>query len=384
MSSKYLYSKYLKYKTEYFTLKEEQQQGGAYVNIGKQVSISNNNLSYKIFDIISNKDSIFSPISITFAMSLLHLSAHGNTDKQLTELFGHKYTLGELAGIYKLFNNDIMKMANALLINKKYAVNKKYLDSIKDLVLVEHDDFANVTRIIKKANDYIQNNTNGLIQNVLNNNDIDSTTIMILINTIYFKADWLHKFDVKNTQKEEFRGKNSTKQVDMMYQHEHFNYYENNQLQMVELPYKNTDYVMGILLPKNNKIPKLSAKQFNELINGLQSTDVELHLPKFKHRKNIQLVPILQKLGVTDLFTGAAQLDLAKDAYVSKIIHEAVVIVDETGTEAAATTVVVMKQMMAMPTISIKPIVFRADHEFIYYIRHIPTNIILFYGNFDG
>ena len=375
MSSEYLYSKYLKYKTEYFALKEQLHKGGSLNNF----SIANNNLSNKIFDLISTNDSIFSPISITFALSLLHLSAHGNTDKQLTELFGHKYTLDELNNIYKLFNNEIMKMTNALIINKKYKVNNKYLESISNLALIEQSDFTNINVIIKKTNDYIEKNTNGLIKNTLKENDINNMTIMILINTIYFKANWLHEFNIENTYKERF---NNTKQVDMMYQQNNFNYYENNKLQMIELPYKNEDYVMGIILPKDNKIPIINTSQFNDLVNSLQEEKVQLHLPKFKHRKNIQLVPILEKLGVTDLFNNKANLDLAKEAYVSKIIHEAVVIVDEKGTEAAAVTVIIMKQMMAMPTK--KPIIFKADHEFIYYIRHIPTNMILFYGNFDG
>ena len=93
MSSKYLYSKYLKYKAEYLSLKNEQFGG----TINKELSNANNNLSVKLFNLMdTNKGNIFSPISITFALSLLHLGAQGNTDKQLTELFDHKYTLNEL------------------------------------------------------------------------------------------------------------------------------------------------------------------------------------------------------------------------------------------------------------------------------------------------
>lgn len=355
---------------------------------GNKINKANNILCTKIFNELNNElnnDSVFSPMSITFALSLLHQGAEGNTDTELTNLFNNKYTLNELNQLYKLFNNDIMKMTNALLINKKYKVNDQYLDSIKKLVLIEYDDFGNKKLIVNKVNNYIEKNTNNMIKNILQENDIDALTILILINTIYFKAKWLHEFKSNNTEKMQFnnKSKNELLQVDMMYQENYFDYYENDNIQLLEMSYKNKDYAMGIVLPKGNDIPpKLTSDQIDEFINNLKRENVELHLPKFKHRKNIQLVPLLQKLGVNDLFNSSAKLSIAKEAYISKIIHEAVVIVDETGTEAAAVTVAVMTAMMAMPPK--KKIIFKADHPFIYYIRYKPNNMLLFYGAFYG
>lgn len=362
--------KYIKYVNR--------QEGGNKINNG------NNILCTKIFNEIDG-DTVFSPMSITFALSLLHQGAQGNTDTQLTNLFNNKYTLNDLNQLYKLFNNDIMKMTNALLINKKYKVNNQYLDSIRKLVLIEYDDFGNKKAIVNKVNNYIEKNTNNMIKDILKENDVDTMTILILINTIYFKAKWLHEFKSSNTEKMQFnKNKNESLQVDMMYQKNNFDYYENDSIQLLEMSYKNRDYVMGIILPKNNDIPpKLTSDQIDEFISKLKNENVELYLPKFKHRKNIQLVPILQKLGVNDLFNASAKLSIAKEAYISKIIHEAVVIVDETGTEAAAVTVAVMTAMMAMPTHK-KKIIFKADHPFIYYIRYKPNNMILFYGSFYG
>ncbi|ARF10065.1 serpin [Indivirus ILV1] len=366
MESKYYYSKYLQYKKEYFNIKN--QRGG-------------NGSNKLCFDLAKKINGVFSPLSITFALSILHLGAYGNTDKQLTELFNNKYTINELNNIYTLFNNDIMKVTNVLILNNKYKVNNQYLDLIKNLSLIEYRSFNDINFIVKRVNNYIETNTKGLIKDTISNRDIDLSTIMILINTIYFKANWMNEFNPNKTHKSTFRGLD--KKINMMTQTNNFNYHENNDLQIIEIPYKQNDYTMGIILPKGDEIPIISNNKFISLIDNLKTERIELYLPKFTHRKNIQLVPILQNLGITDLFNSNANLNISDKAYVSKIIHESVVIVDEKGTEAAAVTVVIMKSMAVMP-LYIKPIIFRADHEFIYYIRHIPTNTLLFYGNFNG
>ncbi|QKF94742.1 serpin [Fadolivirus algeromassiliense] len=372
MATNYLYNQYSAYKIRYIPSKTT-QAGGTRT---KSLSEPNNTLAIKLFNNIE-KGSVFSPTSISFALSLLHLSADGNTDLQLTKLFEHKYTLDELNSIYKLFNNNIMKLNNALLINKTTKANQQYLDQIRDMVLISVDDFNNRDKIITKVNNHIYKNTNGMIRDVIKTNDIDINTILILINTIYFKANWLHRFDKHNTTKMPFYG-SEQQTVDMMYQKNKFNYYENNTMQLLEMQYIDKDYSMGIILSKNNTVPQIQYDELKNLIDKLSSNDIKVYIPKFTHRKNTQLVPILQKLGVVDLFNHNAKLNIADRAYVSKVIHEAVVLVDEEGTEASAVTVVIAKEMAMMPRESI---VFKADHPFIYYIRHIPTNMILFYGS---
>lgn len=375
MASKYLYQ-YHQCKNEYIALKNI-QSGGKYPS--KNLSQSNNILNFKLSDNME-KNSVYSPTSILFALSLIHLAAQGNTDKELTKLLGHKYTANELENLYGLFNNDIVKLSNALLLNKTKKINKQYLDEIKNVVLISIDDFSNTKNIVNKVNNYIKTKTNGMIRDVIKENDIDVSTILVLINTIYFKANWLHRFSKSLTQKMQFNG-DKVQQIDMMYQKENFDYFENNDIQMLEMKYRNEDYCMGIILPKTNNKFKLTINKLNEYTANLRNEKVKIYIPKFTHKKNIQLVPILQKLGVNDLFNSNAKLDIAEYAYVSRIIHEAVVVVDEEGTEASAATVVIMKEMATMPR---EEIIFKANHSFAYYIVHKPTNTILFYGDFRG
>ena len=324
-----------------------------------------------------DKNAVFSPLSITFALALIHLGAEQNTDKELANLFNYKYNISELASIYNTFNNNIIKMANCIIINNNFEINKQYTNSIKNFTLIEENNFKNKSNVVNKVNKYISQNTNGLIKNVLDTNDINDLTILILINTIYFKASWLHKFNAKNTEKAKFG--NTQKLVDMMYINKKFNYYENDNMQLLEMFYKNKDYVMGISLPKNDDY-KFDLDTLMSNIDSLKKEKVEVYLPKFTHRKRVDMIPILESLGVHDLFTKNAKLNISQDSYISSIIHEAVVIVDEEGTEAAAVTTMISQNcMMSAPK---KTIIFRADHDFVYYIRHIPSNMILFYGEF--
>ncbi len=327
-----------------------------------------------------DKNPIFSPLSIMFALSLIHLGAEQNTDKELTNLFNHKHNKNELQSINNTFNNNIIKMANCIIINNKFKVNKNFTNSIKNFVLIEESDYSDKNAIANKVNNYIKTNTKGLITNVLDKKDINNDTNLILINTIYFKANWLHKFDAENTTKEKFG--NTKKLVDMMFIEKKFNYYETDDMQTIELFYENKDYVMGIILPKNDDY-KIDVYSLMNGINNVKNEKVKvmLYLPKFTHRQRVNLIPILQKLGVHDLFDeNNAKLNIAKETYVTSIIHEAVVIVDEEGTEAAAVTTIMTQNCMAGPPTD--KIIFRADHDFVYYIRHVPTNMILFYGEF--
>ena len=373
----YTYEKYISYKNKYFNLKKEYYQKGG--NLNKEIGYANNKLGVNLFNKMDNNNIIFSPLSITFALALIHLAAKGNSNKELTYLFNHKYKLEELKQIYKIFNNDIIKITNVCLINKKKNINKEYLDAIKNLCLVSLDDFNEKNIIVNKINNYVKNNTNGLIKNVITNNDIDQSTLLILINTIYFKSEFLNKFNKNNTEKMLFKG-NISKMVDTMKQINVFPYYENKDTQIIEMLYKDNLYAMGLILPKKNGIiPKLSINETLELINNLKKNEIELFLPKFKQRKNIKLIPILQKLGVKDIFDNNANLaGISKEMYVSNIIHEAIIIVDEIGTEATATTIIVGREITIIS--QSKPKLFQADHPFIYYIRHMPTNIFLFYG----
>lgn len=397
------YHKYLKYKNKYDNLisarSKNYQIAGKKINtsentIPRMTKVDANNLfAVNMFENLDGASNIFSPFGILFALSLINLAALGNTSDQLTKLLNYNYSTDDLEIFYKIFNNDTIKITNLLLINKKYQVDKSYSNMIDNMAIIVSGDFDdNSTLIVNKTNSYIETRTNGMIKSLVDKEDIQSSTIFVLINTIYFKAAWEHKFDMNNTTKMKFH---KTNIVDMMHQIDYFTYYENNTIQAIEIPYEENNYVMGIILPKRyleedemnytvNDAPIISFPEIMEIINNMSYTRLDLYLPKFTQRKNLELIPVLKKMGVTDLFDHRAVLGISGNIFVSKIIHEAVVIVDEIGTEASAATSINVKMMAMSPRDEPEPKLFKADHAFIYYIRHVLSGLFLFYGDYQG
>src|SRR5439155_10515776 len=200
--------------------------------------------------------------------------------------------------------------------------------------------------------------TNNLIKELISNNDINSTTCMLLLNTLYFKGQWKDSFKKYLTTKEKFKMlSNNIKDVDMMTIQKTFPYYEDENYQLLELPYK-SDFSFGILLPKKTFIFPVEVADY---FNKLNYAKVECYIPKFTQRNKMSLKDTFQKLGVKSLFNDAdfSRMTSDQNISVSDIIHEVVVIIDEEGTEASAATAIVMMRNCMSIDKSV-PILFKA------------------------
>ena len=340
---------------------------------------SNNYVGCRLMSILE-LGTVFSPLSIRYAMSMIQRGTTGNTCKQIFELFAYMDQLPDIKAVNKLFNTDIIHLATAIIIRNDVHLKQNFTQAIGSFALVTKEDFSNKAVVIGKANEYIASSTNNMITDPLKEEMITDDTIIIMLNTLYFKAAWLHKFPSTFTQRENFN--NGAVQVDMMKHSEYFPYYEDDRVQLVELPYNNCDLCMGVILPKepNNDFTSYLRK------NAKYNADyVEVHLPKFTKRKNIDLIPIMKKLGVTDLFDSNCRMDEMIDgkAHVSTMVHDAMVVVNEHGTEASAATVLFyVKESCCDDQPPAK--IFYANRTFVYYIKHMPTGMLLFVGSYDG
>lgn len=340
-------------------------------------------------------EKVYSPLSITVAMGLVHLGARTQTEYELTSFFDTKYSIEDIIKLHTYFNGDIVKMSNVLFLNRDTAsvINPDYTLSISEVALCRTEDFTKSKVISDTINNYISDNTNGLIKDVIKPDLINPFCVAILVNTVYFKCNWLHPFNKRFTDPNaNFTSELSGAQlkVPLMDITTSLKYHSSYNYHMVEIPYANREYVMGVALAKNLSLitsPAVRANVLRDLSQPLDAyyKEVNLFLPKFTQRKNCELVPQFKKHGVTTLFDkNTADLSgISSSVYVSDIIHEAIVIVDEEGTEAAATTVVGIrsKSCIAKPP---QPVLFRADKSFIYYIKHTPTNTLLFVGEYHG
>ena len=244
---------------------------------------------------------------------------------------------------------------------------------------------------VEIVNNWVADKTNNKITKLVSADDVDERTRLILVNAIYFKGDWLRKFNITDTKDDDFHiSPNESVTVKMMNVTADFFYTEIAELkcQAIELPYVEEKLSMFILLPDQEATnlseveQKLTFRHLADIRNEFQMTMKQLHLwlPKFSLDEKLSLTRMLGEMGMQDLFTmGVADLsgmDGSDDLYVSNVLHRAVVEVSEEGTEAsAATAVVVAFESLRPPAIT-----FRANHPFIFLIQDKATKSILFLG----
>ncbi|XP_009645752.1 heterochromatin-associated protein MENT, partial [Egretta garzetta] len=247
----------------------------------------------------------------------------------------------------------------------------------------------------KEVNAWVEKQTEGKIKNLLNSADVENTTKLILVNAIYFKAEWEVKFQAENTDLQPFRlSKNKTKPVKMMHMRDTFPVLimETMNFKMIELPYKNHELSMFILLPDDIKDSTTGLEQLERELTyeklsewtdskKLTKTLVDLHLPKFKMEERYDLCEKLISMGMHSAFSSNADFSgMAEkgEVLISRILHKSFVAVDEKGTEAAAATAIGKATSFPFGQV----LKFKVDHPFHFFIRHNKSKSILFFGRF--
>ncbi|CAI9586545.1 unnamed protein product, partial [Staurois parvus] len=290
----------------------------------------------------------------------------------------------------------ILKSANRLYSEKSFHIVQQYSQLIKKHFRAEIQsvDFAHHAEDVrKKINTWVEEQTERKIKDLLPQSSVDSLTKLVLVNALYFKGNWNHKFPEENTEQRPFRlSKTTTKTVPMMFQRNRFNMFhiEELEIKVLELPYVDNELSMIILLPDDIKDNTTGLEQLHKELSytklrlwtspdTMTSTDVELELPRIRLEATYDLKSYLSKMGMSDLFdperanlTGISEKG---DICVSEIYHKVFVHINEEGTEAAAAT-------GAVVTVRMLPITtkFQADHPFMFLIRHNKTKSILFLG----
>uniref|UniRef100_UPI0037E7B672 antithrombin-III isoform X4 n=1 Tax=Semicossyphus pulcher TaxID=241346 RepID=UPI0037E7B672 len=250
-------------------------------------------------------------------------------------------------------------------------------------IMEENPEKARVT-----INTWISNKTENLIQDTLPTGALDSNTILVLVNTIYFKGQWKNKFDKDHVYASEFHVSESrTCSVNMMYQETKFRYryFPEDQVQLLEMPYRGDDITMVIVLPSNgtplSKVEEsLDLNKLTDWMDEMKETTVSVHVPRFRVEDSFSLKEKLQAMGLTDLFRSdkASLPGMLEDGgdglYISDAFHKAFLEVNEEGSEAAAATAVVAIGR----SLNLNREIFQADRPFLLLIRESTINALLF------
>ena len=315
------------------------------VNSSFQSSIfSETNLDFK------GKNVILSPLSI---FQVLGLTANGGVGRTLREMIS-ALECSTLQNLNYINLNIINKINNFVSVELANGVMSRY-EIIRSFSKVCYKYNATIEKLIskKQVNDWCSKKTHGKITEILD--ELNPATVMLLLNAVYFRGEWTYPFNPKTTTGGVFYnyGKEE-KKVEMMSQTHEFNYYQDSEIQAVELPFKNDSMSALIILPNkdidiNNYInqKKVNDDLIQKVINGMKSTYVKLSLPKFEVGFYSKLKEILQRLRMVTPFSGAA--DFSKiygfsGLYIDDVIHKTYLKVDEIGSEAAAVTVVDMRK----------------------------------------
>ncbi|NP_001290717.1 leukocyte elastase inhibitor [Esox lucius] len=377
------------------------------------VSLANTSFSLDLFKKITEKNKTgnvsYSPLSISSALAMVSLGARGNTATQMSEVLhfdkdnikvheGFSKLMSELnkeESMYKLIT------ANRLYGEQSHQYFETFLHDTKkhyNAELEAVDFMCNAETARQNINTWVEKQTTEKIKDLLPKGIVDEMTSLVLVNTIYFKSNWDRIFLQTSTTDAMFKlNKNQSKPVKMMHQKDYFplTFIPEVNCQILELPYEGKQLSMLIMLPNDieddttglEKLEKqLTFRNFVEWTkpDKMKVEQVEVGLPKFKLEENLELGEMLVSMGMIDAFD-KTKSDFSgmlsnNDLVLSKVVHKAFVEVNEEGTEAAAAT----GSKIEFQCLILNWATFIADHPFLFFIRHNPTQSILFSGRYSS
>ena len=381
------------------------------VDEGQVLTLAQDNAAFALlfYDQIRTEDGniIFSPFSLSLALSMALAGAESSTEQGMLEAL--QLSLPEEA-IHPAFNallqaieksqeqtqedmdgrNFQLNIANSIWGQADYSFKQPFIDSLAKhygagIYTVDYMQNPEGARLA--INDWVAEETEQKITDLIPAGAIDPLTRLVLANAIYFNASWLYPFmDNATAEAPFFTLDGSEITVDMMKLYgERLSYLRGENYQAVNLPYLSNDFVMTVLVPDEGDFAEFEAsldlEDLMDIISGMASARVDLEMPKFDFESDVNANDPLIALGMADAFSPEradfSGITEEEQLMISDVLHKATITVDEEGTEAAAATAVIIGVTSAMPE---DPISLVIDRPFLFLIRHQPTNTILFLG----
>lgn len=370
-----------------------------------QFSDSVFHLSNKLFNSLVENDDydsnvVLSPMSIHFALSMLQRGAHGTTKQKIRNFMNlneeledvdidtaNRILLKTYASKAKQFNESV-ELANLLVVDEELDINEIFVKKLEEFYFsnIKEVDFSQPEESARLINNWVANKTENLIKEFLSPDAISDDSRLVLLNAIYFKANWMKSFNKFDTYSQVFNI-NQEKQlnVDMMYQQETFSFAENDKLdcQVLDMPYEDENFSMLIFLPNqsgseplNRIIKNLEYRDITRILKDMKEKVMSVSLPKFTVGYKSQLRDTLMTLGMTHVFENADFSGIAQEYLeANDFLHEAKVEVYESGSEASGVTGI---SLGIRSGVSAKE--FNANRPFVFMIIDKESEVPLFVG----
>ena len=370
----------------------------------KDVAEASNQFAFDLYQQARKSDGnlFLSPASVSTALAMTYAGAAGDTEQEMASVLHfdrNQNTHDGFSTLLELLNSTgdrngySLSTANRLWGVADYPFEEAFLKLTGDKyrAKLQTVDFGQPEEARKEINKWVERQTREKITDLIPPGILKTDTRLVLTNAIYFQSGWSSEFSTKATKKAPFKI-TETDEIDVltMQQTEDFPYAEDADVQVLSMPYRGHELSMVVILPKKidglAELEKnLTNVQFVEWMKTLQNDrPVETYLPKSRMRTALMLSKALKSMGMSSAFSDNANfsaMSKSEGLKISEVIHQAFVDVDEKGTEAAAATAVVMAPTSAaVPREPQKPVVFRADHPFLFMIRDNRTGAILFMG----
>jgi serpin B len=365
----------------------------------------NSAFALELYQQLRTKDGnlFYSPHSISVALAMAYAGASGETEDQMADALHFGLPQDRLHPAFNSLDIELAKrgegaegkdsegfrlnVVNAIWGQKDY----KFLTDFLDVLAENYGAGLRILDFIKAPeesritiNDWVSEQTEGKIEDLIPQGLINELTRLILTNAIYFNAAWAFPFSEEATSDGIFHLLNGDEViVPMMRQTESLGYAQGDDYQAVELAYDGSELSMVILLPQSGEFDTFEAsldlQKLNGILGQLEYRQVDLTMPKFEFESSFALKDTLSEMGMPVAFSGSADFSGMtgnRDLFIADVVHKAFVSVDEAGTEAAAATAVVM-ELTAIPE---EPVTVNIDRPFIFLIRDIETGALLFIG----
>jgi serpin B len=384
-------------------VKSDKQRKVVVASVGETAELvaGNSAFAFDLYQALRGQEGnlFYSPYSISLALAMTYAGADNLTEEQMASTMHYTLPQSQLHPTFNALDTTLnsyddgneafqLNIANAIWGQVDYQFLQSYLDLLAENygAGLRTLDFANETEEARVTiNDWVSEQTEERIENLLAPGVLRSDTRLVLTNAIYFNGKWIFPFEEGATHDDAFNlldGGAVT--VPMMTQTETFRYTEGDEYQAVALPYQGPNLSMVLVLPDEGRFEAVEAAFSNdmvsEILDNLNHQSVALTVPKFTFESEFNLSDTLMALGMEDAFGEAADFSGMtgdRELFISDVVHKAFVAVDEAGTEAAAATAVVMAEMAAMMD---EPVEMRLDRPFLFMIRDDDTGAILFAG----